>query len=68
MNGYDFDDTIFKGNSLRRFFFYCLIRLPYLAFIYARTVFAAILRGLRILNKHNFLCVLEWFIVLSRKR
>jgi len=68
MNGYDFDDTIFKGNSLRRFFFYCLIRLPYLALYMPVQFFAAILRGLRILNKHNFLCVLEWFIVFVPKK
>lgn len=63
MNGYDFDETIFKGNSLRRFFFYCLIRLPYLLLYMPAQLFAAILYGVRILNKHRFLCVLEWFIV-----
>ncbi|MEG2014919.1 MAG: haloacid dehalogenase-like hydrolase [Clostridia bacterium] len=30
MKGYDFDKTIFKGNSYRHFYFYCLLRFPYL--------------------------------------
>ncbi len=63
MNGYDFDNTIFKGNSFRRFYFYCLVRLPYLIFYLPVQFIAAILHGLRILNKHRFLCVLERFIV-----
>lgn len=68
MNGYDFDDTIFKGNSFRRFYFYCLIRLPYLVLYLPVQLFAAILHGLRILNKHRFLCVLERFIVFVPKK
>lgn len=63
MNGYDFDNTIFKGNSFRRFYFYCLLRLPYLILYLPIQLIAAILHGVRILNKHRFLCVLEWFIV-----
>lgn len=63
MNGYDFDKTIFKGNSFRRFFFYCLFRLPYLILYLPVQFFAALLHGLRIINKHAFLNVLEWFIV-----
>lgn len=63
MNGYDFDETIFKGNSLRRFFFYCLVRLPYLILYMPIQLLSVILYGVRILNKHRFLCVLEWFIV-----
>ena len=63
MNGYDFDNTIFKGNSFRRFYFYCLIRLPYLLLYLPVQFIAALLHGLRILNKHRFLCVLERFIV-----
>ena len=63
MNGYDFDNTIFKGNSFRRFYFYCLVRLPYLIFYLPVQFIAAVLHGLRILNKHRFLCVLERFIV-----
>ncbi|MCM1360261.1 MAG: haloacid dehalogenase-like hydrolase [Corallococcus sp.] len=63
MNGYDFDDTIFKGNSFRRFFFYCLLRLPYLILYMPIQCFAAILHAIRILNKHAFLNVLERFIL-----
>ena len=63
MNGYDFDNTIYKGNSFRRFYFYCLVRLPYLVIYLPVQLVAAILHGLRILNKHRFLCVLERFIV-----
>ena len=63
MNGYDFDKTIFKGNSFRRFYFYCLLRLPYLVVYLPVQLIAALLRGLRILNKHRFLNVLERFII-----
>ena len=31
MNAYDFDKTIFKGDSTRRFYIYCLIRNPKIA-------------------------------------
>ena len=30
MKVFDFDETILHGNSVRRFFGYCLVRLPYL--------------------------------------
>lgn len=63
MNGYDFDNTIFKGNSFRRFFFFCLIRLPYLALYLPLQAFAWLLCGLHILNKHAFLNILERFIL-----
>ena len=64
MNGYDFDDTIFRGNSTRRFFFFCLLRLPYLVIMIPVIVVAGLLRGLRILNKDQFLYALEWYVAL----
>jgi len=63
MNGYDFDDTIFKGNSFRRFYFYCLVRFPYLIIYLPVQIFAWLLNALHILSKHKCLCVLERFIV-----
>ncbi len=63
MNGYDFDKTIFKGNSVRRFSGYCFLRLPYLWLLLPEIVLALILYGLRIIKKDGFLRMLEWFVV-----
>ena len=63
MNGYDFDDTIFRSNSMRRFYFFCALRLPYLFVLFLPVIaVAGILRGLRILDKNKYLFALEWFI------
>ena len=64
MNGYDFDDTIYRGNSTRRFYFFCMLRLPYLVIMMPVILFAGLLRGLRILSKNKFLYMLEWYIAL----
>ena len=64
MNGYDFDDTIYRGNSTRRFYFFCMLRLPYLVIMIPVIVLAGLLRGLRILNKNRFLHILELYIAL----
>ena len=63
MNGYDFDDTIYYGNSMRRFYFFCALRLPYLFLFVPVITVAVILRTLRILDKNKYLFMLEWFIV-----
>ncbi|MCM1289442.1 MAG: haloacid dehalogenase-like hydrolase [Corallococcus sp.] len=63
MNGYDFDKTIFKGNSVQRFSMYCFVRLPYLWLLLPVYFFASVLYGMRILKKDGYLRVLEWFIV-----
>lgn len=63
MNGYDFDNTIYKGNSFRRFFFFCLLRLPYLVLYIPIQLFAWILYVLHIIGKHAFLRVLERFVM-----
>ena len=64
MNGYDFDDTIYRGNSTRRFYFFCMLRLPYLVITVPVILLAGLLRGLRILNKNKFLHMLEWYVAL----
>ena len=64
MNGYDFDDTIYRGNSTRRFYFFCMLRLPYLVIMVPVILIAGLLRGLRILSKNKFLHMLEWYIAL----
>lgn len=63
MNGYDFDDTIFRGNSMRSFSLFCLVRLPYLVLYLPVILTALLLRGLRILNKNVYLLLLEGFVV-----
>lgn len=64
MNGYDFDETIFRGNSMRRFSIFCTLRLPYLLIFLPILLLALILRGVRILNKNRYLFMLAWFIAL----
>ena len=64
MNGYDFDDTIYRGNSTRRFYFFCTLRLPYLVIMVPVILLAGLLRFLRILSKDKFLQMLEWYIAL----
>lgn len=63
MNGYDFDDTIFRSNSMRRFYLFCAVRLPYLFILFVPVLtVAVVLRTLRILDKNKYLFMLEWFI------
>ena len=62
MNGYDFDDTILKGNSMARFFVYCSLRLPYLFIFLPVLLLAVMLRAVRILNKNSYLHMLSWFV------
>lgn len=68
MNIYDFDDTIFKGNSLRGFYMFCAVRLPYLWLLLPELLLTVILRKLRIISKDRFLRMLEVFIVLVPHR
>lgn len=63
MNSYDFDDTIYKGNSFRRFFGYCLLRLPYLLLFTPVILVAVVLRALKILDKNTYLTWLGAFVV-----
>lgn len=62
MNGYDFDETILKGNSVRRFFLYCWARLPYL-FIYLPVLLAAVIFK-RCLSSNAFYNMLTYFVKL----
>lgn len=62
MNGYDFDDTILKGNSMCLFFLYCMVRLPYLIFFIPVLLLAVILHWLHILSKNRYLHMISLFI------
>ena len=64
MNGYDFDNTIMRGNSTRRFSVYCVLRFPYLIFFVPVIVLASILRVLHIISMNKYLHMLEWFVAL----
>ena len=64
MNGYDFDDTILKGNSMVRFSMYCSIRLPYLIIFIPVLIVAVLLRAVRILTKNRYLHMISWFVAL----
>lgn len=64
MNGYDFDKTILSGNSVRRFYCYCLLRLPYLVLYMPVLLLAVILYGVRLLSKRRLLLWLEGYFAL----
>ena len=64
MNGYDFDDTIFRGNSMCRFAIFCTLRLPYLILFLPLLLIAVILRGVRILNKNRYLHLISLYVAL----
>ena len=64
MNGYDFDNTILRGNSTRRFYFYCLLRFPYLVLFIPVIMLASVLRGLHIISMNKYLHMLELYIAL----
>lgn len=64
MNGYDFDETILKGNSVRRFFCYCLVRLPYLVIYFPVLLLAVILNGLHCLSSNAYYNMLTYYVKL----
>ena len=63
MNGYDFDDTILKGNCWRRFYFYCLVRFPYIALLLIVQSFFALCYLLHLVDNRKFSSVMSWFLV-----
>lgn len=54
MNGYDFDKTIYNGNCFVDFYFYCLIRRPYLALLWPCQLIISLLYLVRIINRKLF--------------
>ena len=64
MNGYDFDDTIFRGNSMRRFSIFCALRFPYLILFTPVLLLALLLRAMRILDKNRYLHMISLFVAL----
>lgn len=70
MNGYDFDKTIYDGNSFVDFYFYCLLRRPYILLILPYQLILSVLYLVRILNrkqyKQAFHCYL--FFVFGKKK
>ena len=64
MNGYDFDGTILKGNSMVRFSLFCSLRLPYLILFLPVLLLAALLRATRVLNKNRYLHMISLYLAL----
>lgn len=64
MNGYDFDETILKGNSVRRFFTFCLARLPYLVIYFPVLLAAVILKALHCLTSNAYYNMLTYYVKL----
>lgn len=63
MNGYDFDDTIIKGNCWRSFYFYCLLHFPYIALLLVVQVFFALFYLLHLIDNRKFSSVMSWYLV-----
>lgn len=61
MNCYDFDKTILRGNTVQRFWWYCVLRFPYLWLLLPEVFFACLLFGLRIITRDFFLRMMEVF-------
>lgn len=61
MNGYDFDKTILRGNTVQRFWWYCVLRFPYLWLLLPIAILACLLFGLHIITKDFFLRMMEVF-------
>lgn len=53
MNGYDFDKTIYNGDSFVHFYFYTIIKKPYLAIFFLPQMFCGLLFLLRLINKKH---------------
>jgi HAD superfamily phosphoserine phosphatase-like hydrolase len=51
MNGYDFDNTIYNGDSFVHFYFYTILKRPFLILIAPFQMLAGSLFGLRIIRK-----------------
>ena len=54
MNGFDFDNTIYKGDSSFDFYFYCLRKRPKILLSLPYQSFSFLLYALRLINKTQF--------------
>lgn len=54
MNVYDFDDTIFQGDSTRTFYFYCIKRRPVLLLYLPKQLWGAVLYVIKVIPKTRF--------------
>lgn len=54
MNVYDFDNTIYEGDSTIDFFLYCLLKHPKIIIILPKQVFGAVLYKFKRINKKKF--------------
>lgn len=63
MNGYDFDATILKGNTVQRFWWYCSVRFVYLWLLLPEILLANVLFLLHVINKEIYLRMMEFFVV-----
>ncbi len=53
MNGYDFDKTIYDGDSFVHFYFYTIIKRPFLVLFFLPQMFCGLLFLLRLINKKH---------------
>lgn len=68
MKAYDFDKTILKGNSICRFFLYCLVRFPYLLLFLPIQGVTCLLYFCKLISKDKQLQILESFIAFVPKK
>ncbi len=63
MIGYDFDDTIYEGNSYRHFYFFCLWRFPYIALYLPVQFVFLLLYACHLISKDVLMRIFCFFIV-----
>ncbi len=54
MNGYDFDQTIYDGNSFVDFYFYCLLRRPYIVLLLPYQLIVSFLYCIHLLDRKQY--------------
>ena len=62
MIGYDFDKTIYKGDCSTNFFFYIVLKRPYLLLFTPYFLFVFLLYGIKLIGKKKFKELMYFFI------
>ncbi len=68
MNAYDFDETILHHNSYRAFYFFCLVRFPWLLVFFFYNMFFVIASALHLCSKDVMLRECGRFVALVPNR
>ncbi len=64
MNGYDFDRTIYDGDCFVDFYFYCLLRRPYIIIMLPYQLILCLLYLCKILSRHNLKQTFHHYLII----